>query len=136
MTDNNASTSVLPDLTKDTLESHTWRLSDAKLADGSRYDALLDTSREPLELVFKDGHVMINGSCNQLGADYKVENQAVTFGFWMSTRIACAGELGKLDALATGAVTGKYSVFAKAGTLGLMIENDTSTAEFMAVAGK
>lgn len=132
-TNKNGTKTELPNISTTTLESHKWVLSKATLADGSRYDGLFVNKDEPLSLVFNNGNVMINGSCNQLGANYTVENQAVNFGFWISTRMACHGELGKLDALATGAVTGKYTLFKDGDRLGIKIENETSIAEFLAV---
>ncbi|PBJ84121.1 hypothetical protein CMZ84_06650 [Lysobacteraceae bacterium NML93-0399] len=72
------------------LESHHWRLVDAKTSGGARIDALLDGPREPVQLDFADGGVRVSNVCNRMGANVVLDHDRVTVDQVISTLMACA----------------------------------------------
>jgi heat shock protein HslJ len=73
----------------DTLERTVWRVVSIN---GPEIPA-----EQGALVAFGDGRMSGSVGCNRLGADYKFRERTVSFGPVMSTKMACADPIGKLE---------------------------------------
>ena len=101
------------------LTMHRWRFESATDAQGQSIADLVVAPGEPWALLFLDGRVAVEGTCNRMGGGYRLADAShLEFGQFMSTMMACPPPRDRID----GAV-GK----ALAGTVGFAIEGDAAT---------
>nr|WP_263010235.1 META domain-containing protein [Stenotrophomonas maltophilia] len=56
---------------------------------GQRIDALFVREDHPITLVFKDGELSVNNTCNRMGAGYTLEGSTLSIAPMISTQMAC-----------------------------------------------
>lgn len=92
-----AATTPVPD-TGTRLSAYGWQLESATDAAGQSIAAFFP-SEQPLGIAFDDGRISVTGSCNRMGAAYRLldaANMQVSPG--LSTMMACPPPLAKADA--------------------------------------
>lgn len=72
------------------LQGQHWLLQDATSSDGKRIDALFARSDKPVTLLFADGRVSVDNTCNRMSGGYSIGTGTLTVGNVASTRMACA----------------------------------------------
>lgn len=97
------------------LTAHTWLLTDATDAAGSRIDALFPRADQPLALAFADGRVQVSGGCNSASGNYRLSGATLEIDQMMQTQMACAAPLMDADAAITSRLTGTTTLEVEAG---------------------
>ncbi|PNK60871.1 META domain-containing protein [Psychrobacter sp. FDAARGOS_221] len=120
------------------LQAYNWQLVDAKMNSGEKVNALFIDPAKPLTLNFMqaDGNNMVSfmNTCNNMSANYRIENDSVTLGNVMSTMMACPDPEAQFDAAAMKAVVGKYTLSQSTNKVPmLVITNDNQVSHFQAV---
>lgn len=88
-------------------------------------------SQRETMLSFKDGRMSGSIGCNGLGADYRYENKALSVGPVMSTRMACADQVGAQESTLMGLLGAAFSTqFPGDGTM-VLARKDGSTVVLM-----
>ena len=94
-----------------------WQLTDAKDAKGSRIDALFVRDAWPLRLDFRQSHLTVGNTCNDLVGRYAQAGNRLTVAPLASTLKACNDEtLGKLDQAARSRLQGALGFVLDAGS--------------------
>lgn len=130
---------VAQPITANALQAYDWQLVDAKRTNGDKVSQLFFDPAKPLTLkFFKDNgndRVTFVNTCNNMGANYSVENGNVVLGNVLSTMMACPEPQASFDTATMATVQGKYSISENANkTPILTIENDKQVAHFKAVS--
>jgi len=80
------------------LQGQHWVLKEARSANGTRIDALFARADAPVTLLFADGRVSVDNTCNRMGGSYSIGTGTLTVGPLASTEMACsAPEVMALD---------------------------------------
>ena len=75
-----------------------WTLQGATDAQGARFDAAFPGGVAVHALVFDDGHVALEGGCNHIGGDYRIDARGrLVIAPLQSTLMACA-DAARMDA--------------------------------------
>jgi len=72
------------------LTSHTWRLEDARNAQGMRISPLFAQTDRPVQINFNDNRFNVSNTCNNMGGTYSLHENRMTFGAMTSTKKMCA----------------------------------------------
>ena len=130
---------VAQPITAKALQAYDWQLVDAKRTNGDKVSQLFFDPAKPLTLkFFKDNgndRVTFVNTCNNMGANYSVENGNVVLGNVLSTMMACPEPQASFDTATMATVQGKYSINENANkTPILTITNDKQVAHFKAIS--
>lgn len=81
------------------LQAHRWTLVSATDAQGRRVEALLPGTGRPVVFGFDDSRLNVEGGCNRLFGNYRVDGQRLEVARLASTRMACEPAAMRVDSM-------------------------------------